>query len=196
MRALVTAALCSILVASGCAKVPQVRYYDLAGNAGPAGSATDNGFAIGVREFLVDPPYDQERLVYREGEMSPEVGFYAYHRWASPLSRMLPTLVSRVMAQADDLQRTEPYRNGRSYDAMLGGRLIAFEELDLGGAPHVRVELVLHLENDAGRSLWTHRIGNRRAVPTDDVEQLVSAIRSILVDELSAVRPDVVAALR
>ena len=29
--------------------------------------------------------------MYRVGEDSPEVGFYAYHRWAAPLSRMLPS---------------------------------------------------------------------------------------------------------
>ena len=32
-----------------------------------------------MRSFDVDPPFDQDRIVYRVGAESPEIGFYAYH---------------------------------------------------------------------------------------------------------------------
>ncbi len=85
-------------LAVGCwGRIPPTHYYvlELRGeghevNPGPAAG----GLEIGVESFAVDPPYDQDRLIYRVGEGSVEIGFYHYHRWATPLSRMLPRVVA------------------------------------------------------------------------------------------------------
>ena len=61
-----------------------------------------------VEAFLVDPPYDQDRLVYRVGRNTPEVGFYDYHRWAAPLSRMLPKVVADSFGTVRGVASIEP----------------------------------------------------------------------------------------
>ena len=71
----------------GCKAMPTTHYYILEPRAGSSDDA-GAGVAVGVLPFEVDPPYDQDRIVYRIGADSPKVGFYEYHRWAAPLSRM------------------------------------------------------------------------------------------------------------
>ena len=182
---------------AGCAKVPVTHYYDLAGAATPPGPASrEAGPWIGVRELVVEPPYDQDRLVYRVGDESPEVGFYAYHRWAAPLSRMLASVIARELDGAPGTGGVELAQPGRDYDAVLGGRLETFEEVDIDGVPHVRLELTLHVDAHDGASRWERRLAGGRAVPTTEVSDLVQAIRTILSEELAAVREELADALR
>ena len=77
------------VLVGGCGgKRPPVHYYTL----GPAEissstwrSNNDAGLDVGVNAFHVELPYARDKIVYRIGEQSPEVAFYAYHRWAGPL---------------------------------------------------------------------------------------------------------------
>ena len=62
-----TALLVGALVLCSCGSVPQTHYYLLEPAdfrpGSPSGSAS--GLAVGVKVFQVDPPYDQDRIVYR-----------------------------------------------------------------------------------------------------------------------------------
>ena len=72
-----------------CGGAPRTHYFVLS-TAAVSVDASGTG-SIGVAPFRVAPPYDGDRIVYRFGEHGPEVGFYPYHLWAAPLSRMLPS---------------------------------------------------------------------------------------------------------
>jgi len=184
----------------GCTQLPETRYYvleiDRAGAAAAAGTdavpASASGaaapLAIGVRPFLVDPPYDQERIVYRVGERSPEVGFYAYHLWAAPLSAMLPTAVAAGLSGAAGVHDIEPVASGRRYDAHLLGRVLAVEEIDLDDRQLVRTAIELRLVAPDGAELWTDVIDARGETRTGDVGQIVEAIGRALEGALGAAR--------
>ena len=118
------------LAAVACGGVPATYYYVLEAADSPADvAARRDGPSIGVRSFRVDPPYDQDRLVYRVGDDSPEVGFYAYHRWAAPLARMLPTVVAASLEGIAGARTIEPAAPGRGYDLWLEGNVTTFEEV-------------------------------------------------------------------
>ncbi len=194
---LVLAALATSLA---CPAVPTSRYYQLRGPGDAADAAnvaarTDDGPSLGVLEFRVDPPYDQDRIVYRVGADAAEVGFYAYHRWAAPLSRMLPAVVAGALADLPGLGRVEPARPGGRYDVLLDGRLLALEEVDGGGLASVRVSLMLRLEDADGTELWSGSVAGSSSASTDEVGELVEEINRVLVEQLRSLRPELAQAL-
>jgi hypothetical protein len=158
-------------------------------NAGnPAREAAAEGEAapdaapwtIGVRDFVVDPPYNQDRIVYRVGERSPEVGFYAYHLWAAPLSSMLPAVVAAGLTGTAHTQEIEPVDAGRRYDAFLLGRVLAVEEVDIGARQIVRAALELRLVGRDGAEIWAETIEARGETETAEVKQIVEALTAAL----------------
>ncbi len=193
MRAALLILLLSLSLLAGCAKVPPTHYYHLA--PGEAASATPDAPRIGVRAFVVDAPYDRDRLVYRKGRSEAEVGFYAYHRWAAPLSSMLPALVARQLGSGVPA-RVEPVQPGRRYDLFLEGRVVTFEELDVDGVPHATCELDLRLVDGDGALLWSGRAAGEREVRTVEVSEVVEGMRLLLIEELKRVRGELAAALR
>jgi len=181
MKSATLAALMAVALslAGGCGgRVPPTHYYMLEPQDVSAASASP-GLDVGVDRFDVDPPYDQDRIVYRVGEESAEVGFYDYHRWAAPLERMLPRFVATAYSGADGLRVIEPVAPGRDYDAHLRGRVAAVEEIDTPNGPRVHIRLDLRLVID-GRDVWTARIQESSGVPTDGVAGVVERIGSVI----------------
>jgi ABC-type uncharacterized transport system auxiliary subunit len=192
--AVVSVAIAVVLVIAlgGCGgRVPPTHYYVLEAqdvSRPEAAYVVQGGWAIGVETFRVDPPYDQDRIVYRLGENSVEVGFYAYHRWAAPLERMLPRVVAAAFGDVPGTKSIESSAPGRSYDAYLGGRVLAFEEIDTSEGQRVRVRLALHLStNDA--EIWSDTVTGQAALSSDDVGDVVHEMRSALADALREARP-------
>lgn len=198
--AAVSAVLAIVLVITlgGCGgRVPPTHYYVLEPQDIPhpeTTGAASVGWAIGVETFQIDPPYDQDRIVYRVGENSAEVGFYAYHRWAAPLERMLPRVVAAAFDGASGVKSIESIAPGRSYDAYLGGRVLAFEEIDTSDGQRVRVQLALRLANDDDE-IWSDTVTGDATLSTDDVGDVVHEMRSALADALRSARPGLEVAL-
>ncbi len=142
----------------GCAgSLPETHYYTLLGaQSGHArdGAATGEGLAIGVESFAVDPPYDQDRLVYRPNAATTEVGFYTYHRWASPLGRLVALAIGEGLRGTPGVARVEPAVTTGSYSARLGGRVIRFEEIELASAREARLTVEVELVDREGVRLW------------------------------------------
>jgi uncharacterized lipoprotein YmbA len=129
----------------GCSSLPTTHYYVLeldpvagTNGASAAGAGETAPWTIGVRPFTVDAPYDQDRIVYRVGEGSAEVGFYAYHLWAAPLDAMIAAAVATGLEGTPAVSIVEPAAAGRSYRAWLHGRVLALEEVDLPDRQLVR----------------------------------------------------------
>ena len=158
MRSARALAVALPLALCGCGSVPPTHYYVLEPQDVPRieafGTATARGLAIGVETFRVDPPYNQDRIVYRVDEGSAEVGFYAYHRWAAPLERMLPRVVAAAYSGVLGAKSIEPITSGRSYDAIMRGRVLVFEEIDTPDGLRVRVHVTLRLDASDGTELW------------------------------------------
>jgi uncharacterized lipoprotein YmbA len=150
---------------------------------------------VGVSSFRIDAPYDQDRIVYRIGDDSPEIGYYAYHRWAVPLSRMLPVLVAESFAGVRGLQSIEPVTPGRDYDAFLEGRCVALEEIDVADGQRVRIRMVLGLRLADGAELWAKDLAYERTEQNREVREIVEQMRHLLGQALSEAAADLERAL-
>ena len=152
-------------------------------------------YRIGVEEFEVESPYDRGSIVYRVGAATPEVGFYRYHRWATPLGDMLPRAVADGLGALAKGYSIEPAIRSRTYDAYLEGRLVALEEIDLPGAQTVRLRMDLRLTSSRGEELWSARLSRQGSTETDDVAVIVEEMTRMLRDLLSAAHADVQSAV-
>ena len=182
------------LAGTGCAgRVPTTHYYVLEPQD-VARAASQSGLTIGVPPLRVAPPYDQDRIVYRVGSDSAEVGFYAYHRWAAPLARMLPALVAEACRGLSGVQQVEPAFAGDQYDAYLYGRIAALEEVDTPNGVRVRVRLDLRLERN-GVTLWSDTAEHESDVLGREVHDVVRGMAASIAEAVRAVRPALEAAL-
>lgn len=182
-----TAMSCAALVALSCGGVPATHYYllqpqDLApAAAAPAGE----GLVVGVNAFDVDPPYDQDRIVYRLDGASHEVASYAYHRWAAPVSRMLPEFVAASLRGTPGIATIEPRQPGAAYTALLDGRVQSLEEIDTNEGQRVRVRLKLSLRDRGGELLWSEAISAEGLTRGRTVHDVVAEMSAALHDALS-----------
>ena len=168
-------------VAGGCARIPTTHFYvlELRDQSGNPPNPRD-GLTIGVKAFHVDPPYDQDRIVYRIGEASPEVGFYAYHRWAAPLARLVPRVVADGLGPTPGVQVMEPVVPGRDYQAYLTGRLLVLEEIDEPAGQRVRVRIELILRSADGAELWSEALSGEATTQSDQVDAVVAEMSQVL----------------
>lgn len=181
-----------ILSIPGCARLPTTHYYVLEPRGEAAGespsSAHQDGLVIGVEVFLVDPPYDQDRIVYRVGEDSPEIGFYAYHRWAAPLSRMLPPVVAAQLRGTRGVSSIGPIARGHDYAAFLEGRVLELEQIDVPEGQRVRVRLELTLRLEDGAELFSETFTGETIIRTRKVSEVVDQMSTALGQALDGVR--------
>lgn len=193
-------------LAAGCSGGPvaETRYYTLRPPTGnEAGVATEEttaatggeGLAVGVESIVVDPPYDQDRLVFRAGAQSVEVGFYNYHRWASPLSQLTATALAEGLRGTPGIATIEPAASGTTYGARLGGRLIYLEEVDRSGAQEVRVALDLELRDPTGRVIWSERLIESSTVDVESVPEIVREAQVLFARLLERAGSEIAAAL-
>ncbi|MGH9867444.1 MAG: ABC-type transport auxiliary lipoprotein family protein [Candidatus Polarisedimenticolia bacterium] len=187
------------LASLACAKIPPTHYYTLQirqdGSTAASPDLTGQGLSIGVLTFEVDPPYDQDRIVYRQSQSSPEVGFYAYHRWAAPLSRMLPRVVSEGLQGTAGITLVEPASSGRDYSGVLEGRVLEIEEIGGPSAPRARMRLSLTLRlKDAG-VVWKTILEAEANSPASTVGGIVDTLNAALSSSLDRARVGLAAAL-
>ena len=184
---------------SACAGIPATHYYELRlapDRAGAVRASTNpHGLAVGVRLFQVDPPYDQDRIVYRIGEDSPEIGFYAYHRWAIPLSRMLPGVAAEALRGTARVSSIEPVMPGRDYEALLEGRVLILEEVDLPEGQRVRVRVALVLRLEDGTEIWSETVASESTAQLREVREVVERMSIALEEALGKARDGLGAAL-
>lgn len=183
-RQLRLAPLVLIVIGVACAKsAPRIHHYVLRAQAPShalASGGSSNAPHIGINAFRVDPPYDGDRIVYRVGEQSPEIGLYAYHRWAAPLARMLPSITADTLNGTTGLEAMNPTAPGRRYDATLHGHLLVLEEIDVADGQIVRLRLELTLQSTDGTVLWATRLHEDGRANTDGVADIVDAMEAAI----------------
>ncbi len=185
---------------AGCAGgLPPTHYYvlrpppELPVNA--PGVATEDGLAVGVEAFAVDPPYDQDRIVYRRGRESPEVGFYSYHRWASPPGRLVSTALAVGLRGTPGIVAIEPATSTGDYSARLLGRVIYLEEVDSQGTQEARIALELELRNRDGQTLWSATVRGSASGEAANGGEIAMLLREAFDHALETARQGLAAAL-
>lgn len=178
------AALALALLLTSCGGAPQVQHYRLAPEVAPTAGGGAEGVRVGVLPFRVDPPYDQDQIVYRVATEPQRIGFYSYHRWAAPLERMVPVAAARMLEGRAGIALAEPADPETRYDVLLGGRLLAVEEVDLVGSERGRAEVELWLTGHGGDELWRGRFNGSAEADVETVSQVVALAERALGDAL------------
>jgi uncharacterized lipoprotein YmbA len=190
-RPVVVLAAMLVLALAGCGSPPATHYYLLELTPRVDANAPDpaeRGLTVGVRPFQVDSPYDQDRIVYRVRDRSAEVGFYAYHRWATPLSRMLPRAVATGLEETEGVRLIEPAVAGRTYDAYLVGRVLTAEEVDHAGGQDVVLRFDLGLRTADGSELWSELVSAEGTIDTQEVGAVVEQMNRVLAQAIEELR--------
>ncbi len=188
---LLLAALACVPLA-GCGKVPASRYFLIEAAAGP--EVPTDAPVVHVPRFTVEPPYDQDRIVYRAGSSAVQVRFYPYDRWAVPLDQMLANLVATAFDGAGGHRFSRDPRT-RAADLRLHGHLLWLEEVDTTEGPRVRYRLDLELTRASGEVLHRARLEGDQPAPATEVEDIVRRMQAVLLDEMARQRPAIAAAL-
>ncbi len=161
----------------GGGPAPVTRYYALTAPAAAAG--VPGSPAIAVEELRADAPYDDRRIVYRTGQH--RVAYDEDDQWvAAPGSMVADSLRRAYQASGRfGMVLAEP---GTDTAAIMGGRVLAFEEVDGGPRPRV-AHIVLDLElrdAETGRILWSRRADQRIAVARPTRDALAAALSRAL----------------
>ena len=186
--------LCALVGAalSACGTAPALRYYLLEASAGP--ELPVGAPVVQVARFTVEPPYDQDRIIYRVGAGDVQVRFYPYDRWAVPLDEMVANLVATSFDGVGGVRFT---RGTRAVDGglRLDGHLLRLEEVDYPAGPRIRYRLDLTLTAASGEVLHQVRLENEGEAPADQVESVVRWMQTVLVADLAQSRPGLAGAL-
>ena len=191
-----------LLVSAGlwtvaCRSVPPPHFYLLTAQEAPAATPgrSESGIHLAVETFRVDSPYDGDQLAYRVGRDSPEIAFYAHHRWAASLRLQLPLAVAAAFTDLPGVASIEPSAVGRSYDGSLVGRLLFLEELDLPTEQIARVALELALVDRQGDRVWSQTVAAQVSGQAEDVPSIVRSMRQALRQAFDQLRPALSAAV-
>lgn len=182
----------------GCmGRMPPTHYYTLAPpqEAAEAGPEAGEGLAVGVDSFAVDPPYDQDRLVYRRGEDASKVGFHYYHRWAAAPGRLVAMAMVVGLRGTGGIGSIEPLRSTGTYDARLSGRVLYLEEVVGPGASEARVAVHLELVDAGGEVLFSGTFNGAAKTSGTDGAGTMQAVRRALDVLIREARSQLAAAL-
>jgi ABC-type uncharacterized transport system auxiliary subunit len=163
----------SILASCG-GRVRYPNYYTLNLPAPPDPPASGNAHVtLAIREFSAPTYLRQGAIAYKT---SPEqIGFYAYHRWATDPRDVVTNAVIDRLRASTAFANVKPYdgRPGASY--VLSGRLEKLDELDYEGGVKVEVALSAQMTSIAtGATVWTNVVSEVGDVNKRDVPAVVS----------------------
>src|SRR5579859_6574790 len=166
--------LAALVSVAGCGRVRYPKYYtlNLPAPADPP-PAENVHAAVAIREFSAPAYLKQGAIVYKP---SPEqIGFYAYHRWATnPRDFVTNSVIERLRASGD-FARVKPYDGRPDTEYVLSGRLERLEEIDYEGGVKVEVAISAQMTNLAtGATVWTNAVSEVGDVNKRDVPAVVS----------------------
>lgn len=188
-------ALCALAACGG--STPVTRYYALAPATAPApaaGSATAAPPArpaptIAIEPLDADPPYDDDRIVYRADPY--RVDYYEYHRWSASPGTMLADYLSRALE-----------RTGRFHAVLrdpsdaapitLGGHLDAIEEIDASHdhwIGHISLDLTA-TDRASGVVVWSKHFDESEPLSAQSPEGLARALSKAMARVVAQVTPE------
>jgi ABC-type uncharacterized transport system auxiliary subunit len=132
--------MAAMLLASGCAKVPQTHFYTLEPPAMSSAGKT-LPYDVEVARFRAAFRLSQDRLVYMPSPY--HVDYYDFHRWAGYPADMVTSALISSLKHAGVFRSVSEIRSGAKPDYILRGEIENLEELDSGGTVTARVALTL-----------------------------------------------------
>ncbi len=152
----------------------QTRYYQLATPSAAEPSAS-NGSVIAVEPLVADGAYDDERIVYRVDPV--RLDYYQYHRWSTTPGAMVSSYLQQALSRSGRF-RAVVRDAAADTAAVLGGRVVAIEEVDASKSRwlgHVSIELTL-TDPKTGEILWSHPFDEREPLAAQTPEGLARAL--------------------
>ena len=175
-RTVTTTVLClaALGLLVGCSRVRYPNYYTLNLPAPPDPPAAEGTHAIlAIREFSAPTYLRQGAIVYKT---SPEeIGFYAYHRWATDPRELVTNAVIEHLRGGAAFALVKPYDGRPDAGYVLSGRLEKLDEFDYEGGVKVEVALSAQITSIAtGATVWTNTVSEVGDVSERDVPAVVS----------------------
>jgi uncharacterized lipoprotein YmbA len=161
-----------LAVAAACAgHLPDTHYYQL---AQPTPSPLQGEAIVAIDALEVDSAYDDERIVYRTSPY--RLDYYEYERWASAPGAMITDFLASSLARTGHFHALP--RETRDAPVVLGGRVIAIEEIDETHdrwVGHLAVALTLS-DAHTGATVWAERFDEREPLANQTPEGLAAAL--------------------
>ncbi len=162
-------------VGCGSVRYPRIYMLDLDGRV-PAASARPASLgALAVGDFACPDYLCDGRIMYRPTRT--EVGYYQYHRWATPPRRMITdSIADRIRARGAFIA-VEPLQHAVGATYVLTGRIERLEEVDDGREVQAVVEISAQLvDTRAQQTVWRHSEIASEPVMKRDVPGVVSSL--------------------
>lgn len=140
------------VVAACSGTIPATRYYQLAPPAASPRAA--GGSVLAIEPLASVGPYDDERIVYRTDPV--RLDYYQYHRWSTTPGSMVGGYLQQALARSG-MFRSVVRDTTTDTAAVLGGRVVAIEEVDESQTRwtgHIALELTL-ADPRSGEILWS-----------------------------------------
>jgi ABC-type uncharacterized transport system auxiliary subunit len=157
MKTTVTTILFCLILAD-CGRTRSTNYYTLNVPAPPDPPASENAHVtLAIREFSAPTYLRQGAIVYKT---SPEeIGFYAYHRWATDPRDVVTNAITERLRGSAAFAHVKPYDGRPDSGYVLSGRLEKLDELDYEGGVKVEVALSAQMTSIAtGATVWTNTV--------------------------------------
>ncbi len=180
--------------AVACASTPDTHFYRLAAPELEAAREPMGGILL-VESFDADAVYSDDRIVYRASPY--RLDYYNYHRWTSPPAVHLTDYLRDAYTRSGMFRRVvtaslpEP-------DAVLSGRITAFEEVDESETSwigHLTLELTLS-EPRTSTTLWAQRFEEYERIPQHSPEGVAVALSAAMRRIVKASAPAIAEAMR
>lgn len=186
-----TLALAGFSLVLSCASIPPTNYYVLGlphGSGNPDG-ASKFPYAVSVAPFASEPAYLRKKIIWRSE--TNRLGYYSSERWAALPAEMF---AFRLYERAGDSNLFRSVHAGgprNEADLILGGRIIAFEELDTDAGSFGNVEVELELVDKTGKRIWSATEGHAEPLSGQGVEAVVKALavatESVITEALTSI---------
>lgn len=164
-----------VLALAACAgKMPETRYYQLASSSPDVAAPSTATAALAIESLETDPAYDDERIVYR---LTPyRLDYYNYHRWSALPGTLIADFLERTFEHSGKFKGVS--RDASTAPVLLGGRVVAIEEVDHSKTAWVgRIAVELRLTDSAtGATLWTQKFEETEPLADQTPEGLAHAL--------------------
>lgn len=182
------------LLVFGCGGRPEIRYYQLAPPPS-AGDPTGSDVVLSVDTFVGDAAYEDNRIVYRKSPT--RLDYYHYHRWTAPPGVMLGDFLRGAYESTGHFRTVV---SGFSPEAplYLGGRIVAFEEVDVDESTwRARAVLALYLrETKTGDIVWSETITEEEPVDEQNPDGVARAMSRAVMRVVERTAPEFAAIAR
>jgi ABC-type uncharacterized transport system auxiliary subunit len=181
------AVLFEVLFLGACAgKLPETRFYQLA--VTPTSLPPSGDVTLVVEPLATDPAYDDERIVYRTTPY--RLDYYQYHRWSAAPGAMVGNYLEQALESSGKF-RSVVRELSPDAPAVLGGRVLAIEEIDTSKTSwrgRIVIELTLS-DARTGAMLWSEQFEETEPLAVQTPEGLAKALSTAMARIVSRAAP-------